>query len=255
METILNLLLALALIFIFVSFLGWPMFILIASSFLVYGIAYNLLWENQRENPRYKAFGILVLYIIIYVGTWIGVNHYQHEQEMKVREAQLEMWKREREKASASKVSEVSGSRVQEVSGSKVSEVSGSRVSETSGSKVSETSGSRVQEGSGSRSHEQKSHASTGSYFSESDYFQIGYDDGYEDGCHLEKGKNYNHSFEGEAAREYRRGYFSGYPDGRADEDIDDEYLYEKDNAEYYDMQDDDDWGDDDDEDWEEDWY
>ena len=223
METILNLLLALALIFIFVSFLGWPMFILIVSSFLVYGIAYNLLWENQRENPRYKAFGILVLYIIIYVGTWIGVSHYQHEQEMKVREAQLEMWKREREKASASK--------------------------------VSETSGSRVQEGSGSRSHEQKSQASTGSYFSESDYFQIGYDDGYEDGCHLEKGKNYNHSFEGEAAREYRRGYFSGYPDGRADEDIDDEYLYEKDNAEYYDMQDDDDWGDDDDEDWEEDWY
>lgn len=76
METILNLLLALALIFIFVSFLGWPMFILIVSSFLVYGIAYNLLWENQRENPRYKAFGILVLYVIIYVGTWIGVNHY-----------------------------------------------------------------------------------------------------------------------------------------------------------------------------------
>lgn len=90
-------------------------------------------------------------------------------------------------------------------------------------------------------------------YYSEPDYFKMGYDDGYEDGCHLEKGRKYNYTLKGAAAREYRRGYYEGYPDGRADNDPDDEYLYGKNAADYYDMKDDDDWSDNDDEDWEED--
>lgn len=70
----------------------------------------------------------------------------------------------------------------------------------------------------------------------------MSYDAGYEDGFHREKGRSYDYSLHGEDAREYRRGYFQGYPDGRADNDPDDEYLYGRNGAEYYDMKDDDDW-------------
>lgn len=77
------------------------------------------------------------------------------------------------------------------------------------------------------------------------DYFQQGYDDGYQDGCSLEKGRSYDNSLSGEDAREYRRGYFAGYPDGRADSDPDDDYLTGKNGADYYDTRDDDDWSED----------
>lgn len=82
----------------------------------------------------------------------------------------------------------------------------------------------------------------------------MGYDAGYEDGFHREKGRSYDYSLHGEDAREYRRGYFQGYPDGRADNDPDDEYLYGRNGAEYYDMKDDDDWSEDHDDDWDEDY-
>lgn len=90
------------------------------------------------------------------------------------------------------------------------------------------------------------SHTSSSSNISiEPDYFQKGYDDGYQDGASLEKGRSYDNSLKGEDAREYRRGYFAGYPDGRADNDPDDEYLTGKNNADYYDTRDDDDWSED----------
>lgn len=90
------------------------------------------------------------------------------------------------------------------------------------------------------------SHTTTSSNIStEPDYFQRGYDDGYQDGASLEKGRSYDNSLTGEDARDYRRGYFAGYPDGRADNDPDDEYVTGKNNADYYDTRDDDDWSED----------
>lgn len=107
------------------------------------------------------------------------------------------------------------------------------------------------------------SHRSSNGYSSSvDDFFKMGYEDGYEDGCHREKGRLYKKSLRGEDAREYRRGYFEGYADGRADNDVDDEYLYGKNGADYYDLMDDDDWSededfDDDPDEWEEkgDWF
>jgi len=90
------------------------------------------------------------------------------------------------------------------------------------------------------------SHSTSSSNISiEPDYFQRGYDDGYQDGASLEKGRSYDNSLKGEDARDYRRGYFAGYPDGRADNEPDDEYLTGKNNADYYDTRDDDDWSED----------
>lgn len=85
-------------------------------------------------------------------------------------------------------------------------------------------------------------------------YFEIGYDDGYEDGDHLEKGRLYKKDIPEEWKLEYRKGYFAGYADGRAAADTSDDYLTGNNNTDYFDLSDDVYEGDDDDWSDEEDW-
>lgn len=86
------------------------------------------------------------------------------------------------------------------------------------------------------------------------DYFDLGYNDGYEDGDHLEKGHLYKKDIPTEWQKEYRKGYFAGYADGRAAADPSDDYYTGNNNTDYFDLSDDTYEGDD--EDWsdEEDW-
>lgn len=85
-------------------------------------------------------------------------------------------------------------------------------------------------------------------------YFKIGYDDGYEDGDHLEKGRSYKKNIPDEWKSEYRQGYFAGYADGRAVADPSDDYFTGNNNTDYFDLSDDVYEGDDDDWSDEEDW-
>lgn len=70
-------------------------------------------------------------------------------------------------------------------------------------------------------------------------YFEIGYDDGYEDGDHLEKGRSYKKNVPEEWKSEYRQGYFAGYADGRAAADPSDDYFTGNNNTDYFDLSDD----------------
>lgn len=85
------------------------------------------------------------------------------------------------------------------------------------------------------------------------DYFRLGYNDGYEDGDHLEKGRQFRKDIPSVLQQEYRRGYFAGYADGRAQADVGDDYYLGINRADYFDLSedsyvgDDDEWDDDDD--------
>lgn len=85
-------------------------------------------------------------------------------------------------------------------------------------------------------------------------YFELGYDDGFEDGDHLEKGRSYKMNIPEEWKKEYRQGYFAGYADGRAVADPTNCYFTGKSNTDYFDLSDDLYEGDDDDWSDEEDW-
>lgn len=87
----------------------------------------------------------------------------------------------------------------------------------------------------------------------ESTFYEIGFNDGYIDGDHLEKGKSYKNNIPEEWKSIYRKAYFEGYAEGRAVSDYTDDYFTGNNNTDYYDLSDDiyegdeDDWSDEDD--------
>ena len=191
---------------------------LIAAGLVV--LVYDLIWATRKREPgKVELFIVFMISFLVIVLSYYALDDYQKKLERERREE----WYHERPVSSAESHDTVVIDAVPADDGNKAVEPQRPADVKKSAPTKSGNSSSR-------------------SYSSAPDYFQQGYNDGYEDGTHLEKGRSYDNTLRGEAAREYRKGYFEGYPDGRADNDPDDECLWGRNGADYYDLDDDDDW-------------